>query len=130
MKKAVFFILLAMLTVDTFAQNTSYEQLKREEMKYNENTSHLNIELIGQEAFNGGDVQFRVVIGDDKQFYIKDKSDGDLMEQLREGVRSFNSIPDALDYLNDKGFKLDFYSTVIFQENIRHYFLLSKTTML
>lgn len=126
MKKIVFLLFLSVLAVDSFAQTKSIEEIKREEARFNESTSKLHVLLMGDEGFESGAVQFRLVIGENKQFHVRDKSDYDILESMKGDVYSFKTIPDALDYLKDRGYSLDSYSAVILNDVIRHNFILSK----
>jgi hypothetical protein len=121
---------IAFLALNTFAQTKSYEEMKRDQMRFKDNTSTLYIQLIGDQAFEDAVVKLRVVSGENKQFYVKDKNDYEILDQISGDVRSFSSIPDALDFLADKGFTVVSYTTVMFQDVMRHNIILVKTSFL
>lgn len=129
MKKIVFLLFLSVLAVESYGQTKSIEEIKREEMRFEQSTTKLTVQLMGDEGFDSGSVQFRIVTGDNKQFHIKDKSDFDVIESMKGDVHSFNTIPDALDYLSDRGYNVEFYSSVILNDVIRHNFILSKISL-
>lgn len=129
MKKIVFLLFLSILAAESFAQTKSIEELKRDEIRFNESITVLHIQLIGDESFDASGVKFRLVIGENKKFYIKDKNDFDILDGMKRDVFSISSIPDALDYLRDIGYEVELYSSVILNGVIRHNFILSKVSM-
>ena len=129
MKKIVFLLFLSVLATESFGQTKSIEELKREEIRFNQSITILHVQLVGNENFDSGEVQFRLVTGQNKQFHIKDKADFDIIESMKGDVFSFNNIPDALDYLSERGFKVEYYDSVILNDVIRHNFVLAKISM-
>jgi len=128
MKKILSLLFLSVVSLSAFAQTKTYEEMKKENERYQENTSTLYVQIVGDEQINGGTVKLRLVIGSSKQFYVKNKRDFDTTEQLESDISGLYSIPDALDLLSEKGFKIEDYSTVIFNDMIRHNIILSMTS--
>jgi hypothetical protein len=128
MKKIVFLVFISVLSINAFAQSKSYEELRKESERYQENTSTLYVQIVGDEQINGAAVKLRLVVGVNKQFFVKNKNDFDAFEQLEGEIQALSTIPDALDFLNERGFELKEYSTVLFQDMIRHNIILSKVS--
>lgn len=128
MKKIVFLVFISVLSINAFAQSKSYEELRKENERYQDNTSTLYVQIVGDEQINGGAVKLRLIVGVNKQFFVKNKGDFDALEQLEGEIQALSTIPDALDFLNERGFEIKDYSTVIFQDMIRHNIILSKVS--
>lgn len=128
MKKIVFLVFISVLSINAFAQSKSYEELRKESERYQENTSTLYVQIVGDEQINGAAVKLRLVVGVNKQFFVKNKNDFDALEQLEGEIQALSTIPDALDFLNERGFEIKEYSTVLFQDMIRHNIILSKVS--
>lgn len=129
MKKLVFLLFLAALNTSLFAQTKSYEEQKREQIKFDQNITTLYIELIGDTQFESGGVKFRLVVGNNKQFMVKDKRDFDTLDEISADIEAYSTIPDALDYLDQRGFNVEQFSTIVVNEFIRHTIILSKVSM-
>ena len=129
MKKLVFLLFLGALSTSVFAQTKSYEQQKREQIKFDQDITTLYIQLIGDTQFDSGAVKFRLVVGNNKQFMVKDKRDFDILDEISADIEAYSTIPDALDYLDQRGFEVEKFSTVVVNEFIRHNIILSKISM-
>jgi hypothetical protein len=128
MKKAIILLFVTVISLGAFAQTRTYEELKKENERYLENTTTLYIQIVGDEQINASDVKLRLVVGSNKQFFVKNKGDFDAMDQVADEIRSLSTIPDALDLLTQRGFIIEDYSTLIFNDMIRHNIILSKTS--
>ncbi len=128
MKRIFILLVLTSLTFSGFSQTKS----KATGISVNKNqtnkTTTIFIQLVGDESINTPDVKFKLYIGADNKFYIQDKNDFELFDMIASDIVSFHNFPDALNYLSDKGFVIDNFSSVMFHDNIRHTLILSRTT--
>jgi hypothetical protein len=129
MKKIIILLILATVSFSAFSQTMNSEEQLRAEMRFQENVSTVFIQLVADESVQTDFVKIRLVLGNDNVFYQKNKGDFEVYVQINAEVPSFNNLPDALNYLRDKGFKIESYSTTYFQENVRHNLLLSRTVI-
>ena len=129
MKKIVFLLFLVIASANVYAQTKSYQQQSIEQMKFNESLTTLYIHLVGEEPIDGGRVQMRAMIGENKQFYIHDKSEYEILDEVRNNIPGYPTITDALDFLSERGYKVEKFSTVVINDIIRYDIILSKITM-
>jgi len=128
MKKTFIFLLLTALTISGYSQSKTKELSYNKEGKSIENASTIYIQVIAEVEVEKDHNKIRVVLGDDNKFYIKNKHDFDIFEQIRGEVAALGTVPDVLNYLADKGFDLDSHNTIVYGTIIRHDIVLSRTT--
>jgi hypothetical protein len=129
MKKTFLFLLLSTLSVAVFSQSKSKGISMEEEVRNTDKYSVIYIQLISEEDVAGKEVKFRLELGHDNRFYIKNKIDFEVFDQIQGGIAEAKTIPDALNYLREKGFRLESGNSVIYGSIIRHDYILSRTTM-
>jgi hypothetical protein len=129
MKKIVFLLCLVIVGVSVNAQTKSYQQQSIEQMKFNESLTTLYVHVVGLEPIDGGQVQLRALIGENKQFFIHDKSEYEILSDISSDISIYPTLADAFDFLSDRGYKIEQFSTVVVNDLIRYDIILSKTTM-
>ena len=128
MKKIILILLVTVISISSYSQSKSKALSYNGEGKYIENVSTIFVQVIADVEIDKEHNKIRVVLGDDNKFYIKNKNDFEIFEQIRGEVSALGTIPDVLNYLSDKGFVLESHSTVLYGSIVRHELLLSRTT--
>ena len=128
MKRIFILLVFTSFTLGGFSQTKSKSEVVYANRDQASNTTTIYMQLIGDESINSLEVKLKLILGEDNKFYIKDKYEIEIYDQISSDIGSFRNFPDALNYLSDKGFVIENYSGVIFHENIRHTFILSRTS--
>jgi hypothetical protein len=128
MKRIFILLVLASFTISGFSQTKSKSAGISASKTQNNKTSTVFVQLVGDESINTLQVKFKLFVGVDNKFYIQDKNDIELYDMVASDIVSFQNFPDALNYLSDKGFVIENFSSVMFHDNIRHTLILSRTT--
>ena len=121
-------LLLAGFTISGYSQSSSREIDSREQTKQEENSRRVYIQLVGDEATSSNGVKLNVIIGADNKFYLQGKEDAQIFDQITADIPTFSLLPDALNYLSDKGFVIETYSTTYFGDIIKHSMILSRVS--
>lgn len=75
--------------------------------------------IVGQAKFLSTEVTVSIDYGQERNFWKRDK-----LEDQKGNVRVFNSMIDALNYMNSQGWKfVDAYSITAGQQNVYHWLL-------
>lgn len=78
--------------------------------------------IVGQAKFLSTDVTVSIDYGQERNFWKQDK-----LQDEKGNVRVFNSMVDALNYMNSKGWEfVDAYAVTIGQQNVYHWLLKRK----
>lgn len=128
MKKIILILLVTIISISSYSQGKTKALSYDDGGKYIENSSTIFIQVIADVEIDKEHNKIRVVLGDDNKFYIKNKKDFDVFEQIRGEVSALGTIPDVLNYLSDKGFVLESHNAVLYGSILRHELLLSRTT--
>ena len=122
-------LVLAVFLLVGFALNASAQTKKtevRKETKVQREVT-IHIQIFAIEDPQSFKTRLNVVTGDDYQFYLQDKEMFQTMDEIRTQVPTFNTLPDCLNFLSDKGFKLDHMSTIFLNGKNQHSIILSNT---
>lgn len=129
--KKLGFLLMVMALVNAnvaHSQNQKSEQYRLAETNQVEGVSKVYIQLIVEDDLNTSDIKIHAILGKDNQFYIKDKRDFEIYDALQGEIKEFTMLPDALNYLGEKGFEIESFTSVFANGRIRHNVILSRST--
>lgn len=129
MKRSIILLVFACFALSGYSQTKSKANEVRVDTKRSEEVYTIYIQLVGDESLNSPDMKLRLLIGQDNKFYVKDKRDMELYDQITADILSFNALPDALNYLGEKGFKIESYTNFLYGDMIRHNMILSRTAI-
>jgi len=130
MKKLALILLILTISYSSSVQAQNRQSIDAEKAaKYAENSTTVFIQIIAEEEFNSPEVKMRAILGKDNQFYIKDKRDFEIYDVIQGEISKLSLIPDALNYLGEKGFVIEMYSSNTIGDRLRHTILLSRTTV-
>lgn len=129
MKKIGLLMLLVALGFTTAINAQSKQGISKQEgIRKSEATTTVFIQINASESLDSPEAKIQAVLGRDNQFYVKDKRDFEIYDVLVGEVAKFGLIPDALNYLAEKGFVIEMASSNTVGDRIRHTIILSRTT--
>lgn len=129
MKKIGLLIMLFAIGLSStmFAQ-TRQGSSKQDGIRKTETTTTVFVQINASESLDSPEAKIQAVLGRDNQFYVKDKRDFEIYDVLVGEVGKFSLLPDALNYLAERGFVIETFSSNTVGDRVRHTVILSRTT--
>ena len=103
-------VLILLSIIAAFASTTQAQNsISRSKEVKEQRTVTLYIQLNAIQNPNNNKSKFQVEIGQDFQFYLQDKKMFQVLEDVKNQINTFTTLPDAMNFLSDNGFEMKFH---------------------